>query len=119
MCYTMIVVNKIRGRKMTKLILKFINKGKPFELKNWTVMKHKAVLEKINKLPKNTSESDKDIEFQFLCIYEGLKEVDPNLELDNIRQLHPTVLVELFNAIYTEGKCDIYFREKGKKTKSK
>jgi len=104
---------------MTKLKLKIINKGKPFILPNWTVVKHKAVLEEINKLPKGTSETDKDIEFQFFCIYEGLKEVDPNLELDDIRHLHPTVLVALFNAVYEEGKCDIYFRDKGKKGKSK
>ena len=104
---------------MTKLKLQIVNKGKPFILPNWTVMKHKAVLEEINKLPKNTSEGDKDIEFQFLCIYEGLKEVDPDIELENIRHLHPTVLVELFNAVYAEGKCDIYFRDKGKKGKSK
>ena len=104
---------------MTKLVLKFINKGKPFTLPSWTVAKHKKVLEEINKLPTNTSEEDKDTEFQFLCIYEGLKELDPNLTLNDIRNLHPTVLIDLFNAVYSEGKCDIYFRGKGNKSKSK
>lgn len=103
---------------MTKLKLKFVNKGKPFILPNWTVKKHKAVLEEINKLPENMSEEDKDIEFQYLCIYYGLKDVDPSLDREDIENTHPTVLTTLFNAIYEEGKCDIYFREKGKKTKS-
>jgi len=104
---------------MTKLNLKIVNKGKPFVLPNWTVTKHKKVLEEINKLPKDTSEGDKDIEFQFLCIYEGLKEVDPKLTLEDVRNTHPMVLAELFNVVYSEGKCDIYFRAKGKKIKSK
>jgi hypothetical protein len=113
---------------MTKLKLEFkredgttkkFNKGKPFLLPNWTVMKHKAVLEEINKLPQNASEEDKDIAFQFFCIYEGLKVVDPSVELEDIKSIHPVVLAELFEAIYSEGKCDIYFRDKGKKGKSK
>ena len=113
---------------MTKLKLEFrredgtvkkFNKGKPFILPNWTVMKHKSVLEGINKLPKGTSEADKDIEFQFLCVYEGLKVIDPEVDLEDIKNLHPVVLVELFNTVYAEGKCDIYFRDKGKKGKSK
>lgn len=113
---------------MTKLKLEFkredgtvkkFNNGKPFILPNWTVMKHKAVLENINKLPENTTEEDKDIEFQFFCIYEGLKVIDPSVELEDIKGIHPMVLTELFNAVYEEGKCDIYFREKVKKSKSK
>lgn len=104
---------------MTKLKLKIVNKGKPFVLPNWTVKKHKAVLEAISKLPGKLSEADKDIEFQFLCIYYGLKSVDPELELEDIKNIHPAVLGELFDAVYTEGKCDIYFRDKSKKSKSK
>ncbi len=105
---------------MTKLKLKFVNGGKHFVLPNWTIAKHKTVLEKINKLPTTISEDDKDTEFQLLCVYEGLKAVDPDVDLDeDIRELHPAVLIDLFNAIYEEGKCDIYFREKGKKTRSK
>lgn len=104
---------------MTKLKLKFVNKGKPFILPTWTVAKHKMVLEEISKLPKKTSEEDKDVEFQFLCIYIGLKELDPKLSLEKVKaKMHPAVLGDLFNAVYSEGKCDIYFREKGKKTKS-
>lgn len=103
---------------MTKLALKFVNKGKPFKLENWTVMKHKAVLEKISKLPKNVSEEDKDIEFQFYCIYEGLKVIDSEVKLENIKNLHPIMLSQLFEVIYNEGKYDIYFREPGKKSKS-
>jgi hypothetical protein len=113
---------------MTKLKLEFksedgtvkkFNKGKPFVLPNWTVEKHKAFLESINKLPKDTSEEDKDIAFQVFCIYEGLKVIDAEVTLENVKNVHPVVMTELFNAIYSEGKCDIYFREKVKKNKSK
>ena len=70
---------------MTKLKLKLVNKGKPFTLPNWTVAKHKAVLEEINKLPKGTSESDKDIEFQYFCVYVGLKVIDQKLEIEEVK----------------------------------
>ena len=109
---------KLEFRKEDGTVKKF-NRGKPFTLPNWTVIKHKAVLEGVNKLPKDTSETDRDTEFQFLCIYEGLKVVDPEIEVDDIKNLHPAVLIDLFNAIYSEGKCDIHFREKGKKSKLK
>lgn len=104
---------------MKRLSLKFINKGKPFILKNWTVMKHKTVLEKINKLSNTISEEDKDIEFQFFCIYESLKEIDPEIEIEDVKSLHPIMLTELFNLVYNQGKYDLYFREKGKKKGSK
>lgn len=112
---------------MTELKLKFrredgttkkFNRGKSFTLPNWTVKKHKAALEELSKLPKKLSEADKDVEFQFLCIYYGLREVDPKLELEDVRNIHPAMLGDLFNAVYSEGKYDIYFRGKGKKTKS-
>ena len=104
---------------MTKLNLKFVNGGKPFILPNWTVGKHKAVLEEVNKLSKTVSEEDKDVEFQYWCIFIGLEELDPDLQIEQVRNIHPAVLGELFNVVYSEGKCDIYFREKGKKKGSK
>lgn len=103
---------------MTKLKLKFVNNKKPFVLPNWTVKKHKTVLEQISKMPKTATEDDRDTEFQILCIYESLKEIDSDVDLEKIRVLHPATHIELFNVVYNEGKVDIYFRDKGKKVKS-
>lgn len=112
---------------MTELKLEFkrkdgtakkFNSGKPFKVPNWTVVKHKNVLEEINKLPEEMGDDMKDIEFEYLTIYESLKEIDPKIEMDDIKNLHPMVLAELFDAVYSEGKYDIYFRSKGKKKRS-
>ena len=108
---------KLEFKQKDGTVKKF-NSGKPFKLPNWTVMKHKTVLEEIHKLPKGTSEVIKDIEFQYWAIYESLKEIDPELDIENIKNLHPIVLSQLFDAVYNEGKYDIYFREPGKKSKS-
>ena len=95
-----------------KLKLKFVNKGKPFEVSEWTVEKHEKTLEACIKSTEKMSKSQQDAEFRYYVIYAGLKEIDSSVEFETVRNLHPENIIELFNIIYNAGKVDIFFRPK-------
>lgn len=95
-----------------KLTLKFVNKGKPFEVSDWNVEKHEEALANCVKSTEGMSKSKQDAEFRYHVIHLGLKEIDPSVELETVRNLHPENVIELFNIIYGAGKVDIFFRPK-------
>lgn len=95
-----------------KLKLKFVNKGKPFEVSNWNVEKHEEALSLCIKNTDGMSKALQDAEFRYYVIYIGLKEIDNNVEFEKVHNLHPENVVELFNIIYGAGKIDIFFRPK-------
>ena len=99
-----------------KYSLPFVNKGKPFEVTNWTVSKHeKAIALAIEhtKNIKNMSETDKENWLKYTIIYQTLVEIDESIKIEDIKEYfsHPENLVEMFNAVYYAGKKDIYFRK--------
>lgn len=100
-----------------KYKLTIINKGKPFTMPKWTVGKHKAALARMLKENPSATDEEKNDLFNFYVIYETLKQVDPEVSIEDVKGLHPEDMVELFNEVYNAGKEGIYFRqpEKGKK----
>lgn len=100
-----------------KLSLKFVNNKKPFEVKYWTVANQKNAFKRLTENSKDLSEEEKNIRFQQEVVYEKLKEFDENVKFEDIKNLHPDNLIELFELIYNAGKVDVYFRER--KTKKK
>jgi len=104
---------------MVRYSLKFVNNGAPFEMPNWTPEKHELALSKLEKGTKGMSEEQKNSEFKYYVIYETLSNVDPNCKIDDIRNMHPLDLVELFKAVYNAGREGIYFREGSKPKKRK
>jgi len=97
-----------------KFSLSFVNKGKPFVMPKWTVGKHRAAMNKMLKDCKNLSEDEKNEEFNYYVIHETLAQIDGNVTIDDIRNMHPEDVVILFNEVYNAGKEGVYFRE-GKK----
>lgn len=95
-----------------KIKLDFVNKGKPFEVSNWTVEKHEKALALCVKETENLSKKQQDQEFRYYVIYIGLKEIDDDCEFEKVHNLHPENVIELFNTIYGAGKVDIFFRPK-------
>ena len=104
---------------MKKYSLKFVNKGKPFAMPKWTVGKHKAALAHMMKECKDMSEEDRTDEFNYYVIYQTLKQVDNDVTLEDIRNLHPEDLILLFNDVYNAGKEGIYFQKPVKKKTGK
>lgn len=104
-----------------KLVLKFVNKGKPFEVVNWTVEMHeKAMVKAIEATEKSKmSEIEKENELKYYIILESLQKIDSTVTIDDVKKffIHPENVVEAFNLVYYAGKQDIYFR-KGKKSPS-
>jgi len=96
---------------MKKYSLKFVNDGKPFVMPKWTVGKHKAALAQLNEECKNMSDEERNDEFNFYVIYQTLKQVDSDVSIDAIKELHPEDLILLFNEVYNAGKEGIYFQE--------
>jgi hypothetical protein len=107
--------------KQPKLSLEFINKGKAFEITNWTVTKHENALSKLAEYQKTHSLSEKQMnnEFKYFVIYETLVEVDSTVDIEAIRVMHPIDLVELFNLIYNAGKRGIYAKDFQQPTQQK
>ena len=90
-----------------KYKLSFVNEGKPFDLENWSVIKHKKVLETMaayEEKHKNLSEEDKDDAFQNTLILEGLKGIDKNVKASDLETMHPQDKKALFTAIYFTGR---------------
>ena len=106
-------------RKMKKELytLKFVNKGKPFEIPIWTVDKHERAMAHLLQDHKTKSAAEQDSLLRSYIIYETLVEIDPDVELEKIQALHPENLVDMFNAVYLAGKKDIHFPQKSSKKK--
>lgn len=103
-----------------KFNLKCVNKGKPFLMPNWTPKKHETALAKLDAAQKENKWGDKeaDREFKYFVVHETLSEIDPTCELEQVRNLHPVTLIELFREVYQAGKENIYYQDfrKGRKT---
>lgn len=102
---------------MKKYSLKFVNEGKAFVMPKWTVGKHKAALSHMMEECKDMTEDERTEQFNFYVIYQTLKQIDSDVELEDIKAMHPEDLILLFNDVYNAGREGIYFRE-GKKPKT-
>lgn len=103
-----------------KFTIKFVNGGKPFVMPNWTPKKHEAALAKLDAAQQKNKWDDitADREFKYFVVYETLVEIDPDCDIENIRNMHPVTLIELFREVYNAGKENIYYQDfrKGRKT---
>lgn len=110
----------MKEKEKTEYRLKFVNKNKPFVLSNWTVVKHKDVLRETKEWEDKIKDEKKlDEKYQYILILRGLHEIDPNVTEDDLNNLHPNDLLELFAAVYGEGRKGIVDKpdfQKGKKT---
>jgi len=102
----------------TKYTLEFVNDGKPFELPDWTVKKHEQALDRLIKKHGEAAVDKQDRLLRTYIIYETLVEIDPDVNIEEIENMHPDNQVELFSAVYTAGKKDIHFHDKPSKRKS-
>lgn len=99
---------------MEKLSLKFVNKGKPFVVKNWTVEKHEKALQHMKQAMGTMSKEAQNAEFRYWVIWEALVEIDKNVNIETVRHLHPDNLIQLFDICYNAGKVDIFFHKEKK-----
>jgi uncharacterized protein (DUF2249 family) len=112
--------------KKPKYSLDFVNNGDPFDMPNWTTKKHEDALIRMAEYQKEKKLSEKEAndEFKHFVIYETLIELDEDVDINDIRDMHPQDLIELFNAVYNAGRKGIYARDfrqttpKRKKSKS-
>jgi hypothetical protein len=110
--------------KKIKYALKFVNKGKPFVISDWTVEKHERAIAtalEFTKGRKDLNDTQKENELKYAIMYEALLEIDESVELDEVRKyfIHPENIVEFFNAVYYAGKKNIYFRQEEKPPKKR
>jgi hypothetical protein len=96
-----------------------INKGKPFTLPNWNVIKHKKVLQKMTSFEesedgKKSSKYELDDRYQNFLILEGLKDIDPDVNDKILDEMHPNDKSALFAAIYYQGAEGVLYRPKKK-----
>jgi len=94
-----------------KFSLTFVNEGKPFILPNWTVGKHKAALAQMLEECKDMKDEERNDEFNYYVIYQTLKQIDPDVSMDDIRDMHPEDLIQLFNEVYNAGRVGIFFQQ--------
>jgi len=112
--------------KKPKYSLDFVNDGESFDMPNWTTEKHESALQNLVEYQKEQKLSDEkaEKEFKHFVIYETLQTIDSDVEIDDIRNMHPSDLIDLFNAVYNAGRKGIYARNfrqetpKSKKSKS-
>ncbi len=104
-----------------KYSLEIVKNGQPFTMPKWTVAKHKAALQELNKECKDLSNEEKNDEFTYYVILQTLRQIDSSVTIEDVKTLHPEDIVVLFNDVYNAGKEGIYFREpkKGSKKKTK
>jgi len=94
-----------------KYKISFINEGKPFVMPKWSVGKHKAALAQLlNDNPNATDDEKMDL-FNVYVIYQTVKQIDPSVSIDSIKEMHPEDQIQLFNAVYNEGREGIFFVE--------
>jgi len=96
-----------------KFTVSFVNKGKPFEMPNWTPEKHEAALAKLAKAQKENNWDDMQAnnEFKYYIIHETLLEIDTECEIEDVKKLHPETTIQLFKEVYHAGKENIYYDE--------
>ena len=102
-----------------KYTLPFVNEGKEFEIAPWSVQKHEHSMAKavaVTKDNKEMSDDDKENMLKFYIILETLQEIDSSVVIEDVMNFftHPENIVEMFNAVYYEGKKDIYFHKEVK-----
>ena len=58
---------------------------------------------------------------KFYIILEALQDIDASVTIEDVSEffIHPENIVEFFNAVYYEGKKDIYFHLEEKPPKKK
>ena len=105
-----------------KYILDFVNKGKEFNMPDWTVEKHESMLKKMEKhedlLDNNPLEYERIS--RKMIILETLQGLDEAVEESDLDHLHPDDFLELFQAVYFCGKKGIIADfQKGKKKSKK
>jgi hypothetical protein len=110
--------------KKIKYTLKFVNDGKEFVLPEWNVQKHERAMVKAIEASKGNKEVTKDEKESMLKLYiilETLLEIDSTVEIEDVSKFftHPENIVEFFNAVYYEGKHDIYFHQEEKPPKKR
>jgi len=109
--------------KKTKYTLEFVNEGKEFELPPWNVQKHERAMVNAVKATKDKklSSAEKESKIKFYIILEALQEIDASVTFEDVSGffVHPENIVEFFNAVYYEGKKDIYFHQEEKPPKKK
>lgn len=102
---------------MTKKIysLPIVNNGEDFAMPNWTPKKHEDALDKMAKYCENLEGEEKkkaeDKEFKYFVVHETLQELDGEVTLEEVRNIHPIDLIELFNAVYNAGRTGIYSKD--------
>jgi hypothetical protein len=93
------------------LTLDFVNDGEPFTFPKWTVAMHEAAMSRMLSDHPNVSDTERESLFRYYVIHEAFKKLDDNVTIEDVESLHPENLVILFNAAYTSGKRDVYFRK--------
>jgi len=95
--------------------LPFVNKGKPFVIGKWNVIKHKRVLKEVAKAEENNTkltDEEKDELFQDALILLGLREIDESVTIEHLNNMHPQDKKSLFTAVYFSGREGITKRDK-------
>jgi len=105
-------------KRKIKYHLDFVNDDKPFTVSNWTTKKHEDALDELVKNEKGKTPKELDKLFRFYVVLQTLREVDETVTIEQVKNIHVEDLVELFNAVYYEGKRGIVFQE-GKKNPQK
>jgi hypothetical protein len=108
------------SNEKSKVKLSFVNNGKPFIMPKWTIGKHRVSIAQLVKENPDVGEEEKSVLFNVYVIYQTLKQIDPDVKLDDIKEMHPENLNDLFIAVYNAGKEEIFFEEGTKpKTETK
>lgn len=99
-----------------KYSLKCVLDGRDFEMPQWSVKKHEALLESMieydEKLGKGEiAQKDFDRKYRLNMILLSLKEVDPNVKESDILEMHPDDFIDLWMSVYNSGKKGIRKKE--------
>jgi len=89
-----------------KIKLSFVNDGKPFNIPHMTVKKQEELLEDMVEIEKKyKKDSDKyNRELNKYMIVRTLQNIDENVSLDDINNMHPNDYIVLFNMIWGSGR---------------
>lgn len=105
-----------------KYSLDFVNEGKEFKITNWTIEKHTSALDRLAQLIKEKGEmsnKDSDIWFKRYVVYEALLEIDEDVKIEKIIDMHPLDFLQLFSDVYNAGRKGIYHINPPKATSKK
>lgn len=93
-----------------KYSLKYVKAGKPFCMPKWTVAKHKAALEEMLAATPDLKNEERDDEYQYYIILQSLRQIDNEVTIEDLKDMHPEDLILLFNAVYNAGRSGILFQ---------